>query len=114
MARKVTLLYERREHSLGQRRRVSVSNMLGIDERAHERFGNDDKGNSQCGEQDLVETAYVNDTSAAVHPLQRGDWAALVTIITVVVVFDDVAIHLLSPAKKFLASLERHLVSQGV
>src|SRR5258708_1158042 len=38
MARKVPLLYERRQHPLGQRRGVSVGSVFSINERANERL----------------------------------------------------------------------------
>jgi hypothetical protein len=73
---------------------VTIGDMFGIDEWADQRRRHDRVRDPQARKQNLVEAADIDDAAVAVHALQGGDGSALVAIVAIVVVFDDVRVSL--------------------
>src|SRR5579864_1439647 len=93
----VTLIYERRQHSLNEIAGVPIGHVFGIDESADQLLGDDGVRYTQSREEYLVEASNIDDTSARIDPLQRGDRAAFVSIVSVVIVLEDIGVGLACP-----------------
>jgi len=103
MPGKVPLADERGQDCLWQQRRVAIGRMLRIHEIPNQRLGHDGIGNPESGEQDLVEAAEV-DHAIAVHVLQGRQRPALVTVVAVIVILDDMRILRLGPIQQLVAA----------
>ncbi|MNP31160.1 hypothetical protein D3C76_1242700 [compost metagenome] len=108
MPQKMSLGHELGHHTLRTHFRMPHRQGAGLTERLDQTLRQHQVTQAQRGKGDLAEGADVQHPPLPVECCKRGQGRAAVTVLAVVVVFDDPAIAALSPAQQFQTTRQAH------
>src|SRR5436190_24312918 len=108
MACVVTTADEHREHQLLEHGWMEIGCQPGRDEPRLQVARHDQESESQRGKQRLAERAHVNDTTVRIKRMQAWQRLALITSVTVIVVFHDPCLRSSRPSEQFMPARKAH------